>query len=188
MLGFSGRTEQSETFKMNMLLREMKASKDVRSEAKGVESVVLTNVVNNDAMNFHGVSEIKEIYVIRIALLSKDVPMKFIGAFDRIIHFHTVFVLTAGEEYALVAAPKSCAGESVKTGKYYMTPWTNSEPKVNLPLGTENMTEIYFAIFEKILGLSKRSAESLKDYITRYDSVQSLKTDIEKQQKRVDKE
>lgn len=187
MFELSSKTQVNRKFKLNELYKVIGADKAIKADAANILSVTLTNVLNNDTLNFSASGNVKEIYVFEITLNVKTVPSLFISALDKAISFHTVFILRYGNEEMLYGAFKEYGEKGMKIGKYYFTDWS-SERTVALPLGVNSLDEIYMAIIDELIPIIARQAENTKDLVARYDEIVKLKKEIEKLQRLVDNE
>lgn len=187
MFELSSKTQVNRKFKMSELYKVMGADKTVKADAANVLSLTLTNVLNNDTLNFSAKGEVKEIYLFEIVLDTKTVPSLFISSLDKATNFHTAFILRCGSESMIYGAFKEYGEKGMKVGKYYSTDWT-AEKLIALPLGVNSLDEIYTAIIDELIPITARQAESTKDFVARYGEVVKLKKEIEKLQRLVDTE
>lgn len=187
MFDLSSKTQVNRKFKTTELYKVTSADKAIKADMINIGSVTLTNVLNNDTLNLSVKGEVKEIYVFEIVLTTKTATSLFISALDKATNFHTIFILKYGNEEMLYGAFKEYGEKAMKIGKYYFTDWS-SEKTVALPLGVNNLDEIYTAIIDELIPITARQTESTKDFVARYDEVVKLKKEIEKLQRLVDNE
>ncbi|MBD5442209.1 MAG: DUF4391 domain-containing protein [Treponema sp.] len=187
MFELSSKTQVNRKFKLTELYKVMGADKTVKADAANVLSVTLTNVLNNDTLNFSAKGEVKEIYLFEIVLDTKTVPSLFISSLDKATNFHTVFILRCGSESMLYGAFKEYGEKGMKVGKYCSTDWT-AEKLIAFPLEVNSLDGIYAAIIEELIPITARQGESTKDFVARYGEVVKLKKEIEKLQRLVDTE
>ncbi|MDE6244215.1 MAG: DUF4391 domain-containing protein [Treponemataceae bacterium] len=187
MFELSSKTQVNRKFKLTELYKVMGADKTVKADAANVLSVTLTNVLNNDTLNFSAKGEVKEIYLFEIVLDTKTVPSLFISSLDKATNFHTAFILRCGSESMVYGAFKEYGEKGMKIGKYYSTDWA-AEKLMALPLGVNSLDGIYTAIIKKLIPIATRQTESTKDFVARYGEVVKLKKEIEKLQHLVDNE
>lgn len=138
-------------------------------------------------MNLQSSGDVKEIYIFEIALSDKTIPVLFISALDKVVNFHTVFILRHNAEAMLYGAYKEYGEKNIKVGKYYSTEWA-AESSIKLPLNVSSLDDIYTAIIDELIPITARKAESTKDFVTRYDEILRLQKEIAKLQKLVDNE
>lgn len=188
MFELSSKTQVDKKFKLPELYKLIGANKDVKANAKNVLSIVLTNVLSKDTMNFADSGDVKEIYVFEVTLSEKTIPAIFITALDKEISLHTIFVLRCGDEKALYAALKQKAEKGIKTGKYYCTQWDNSAEPIRFPVGINSLDDIYSAMIENLIPINAKDEESPAELIARYEKITKLKSEISKMQKLVDNE
>ena len=187
MFNFSTKTQVNKKFKMTELYKVMGADKTIKADAANIISVMLTNVLNKDTLNFSVKGNIKEIYLFEIVLKNKTVPLLFISALDKATNFHTVFVLQSGNEEMLYGAFKEYGEKGMKVSKYYSTDWAEKK-QISFPLGVNCLDDIYTAIIDELIPIAARTAESTKEFVERYGEVVKMKKEIEKLQRLVDNE
>ena len=83
MFKFSSKTIPIRQYSLTRLLQLIKAGKEVKEDAKGILSITISNVLNNTTMNFTTESKVREIYIFKIVLSSKNIPTFLIGALDK---------------------------------------------------------------------------------------------------------
>lgn len=187
MFEFSSKTQVNRKFKTTELYKVTSADKAIKADMTNISSITLTNVLNNETLNFSAKGEVKEIYVFEIVLNTKTAPSLFISALDKATNFHTIFIFKYGNEEMLYGAFKEYGEKGMKVGKYYFTDWA-AEKTIALPLGVNSLDEIYTAIIDEIIPITARQAESTKDFVARYGEVIKLKKEIEKLQRLVNTE
>ncbi|MCM1290296.1 MAG: DUF4391 domain-containing protein [Corallococcus sp.] len=187
MFELSSKTQVNKKFKFTELYKVVGADKAIKADAANILSVTLTNVLNEDTLNFSAKGDVKEIYVFEIALNSKTVPTMFISALDKATNFHTIFVLRNGSKSVLYGAYKEYGDHGMKVGKYYSTDWTEYQ-LTQLPLTVACLEDIYIAIIDELIPITARKGESTKDFVNRYGEILRLQKEIEKLQRAVDNE
>lgn len=188
MLGFSSKTQVNRPFKLSDLLKMLQADKTVKENAKLIRSITLANVINSQTTAFIDDGKVKEIYIFEISLKEKEIPKEFIGAFDKFIELHTLFIFECNEEYTCYGALKSKGEKGIKTGKYYQTDWSKQAPKIEIPLSANSLDDIYTVLVDELIPIEANEEESVDDFVARYDEITRLKKEITKKQKQVDNE
>ena len=188
MFDLSSKTKVNRQFRLAELYKLMAADKDVKADAKGILSVVLTNVLSQDTMNVPVGDIVKEIYIFYIELSSKSIPALFISSLDKAINLHTLFVLRFNDERMLYGCYKEKTEKGVKLGKYYSTDWTKAQTPISLPLNVFSMDDIYTAIIDRLIPIAAKQNETTSDFVARYDMISKLKFEIDKKQRQVDNE
>lgn len=188
MLDLSSKTKVNRQFRLAELYKLMAADKDVKADAKGILSVVLTNVLSQDTMNVPVGDIVNEIYIFDIELSSKSIPALFISSLDKAINLHTLFVLRFNDERMLYGCYKEKTEKGVKLGKYYSTDWTKAQTPISLPLNVFSMDDIYTAIIDRLIPIAAKQNETTSDFVARYDMIRKLKFEIDKKQRQVDNE
>ena len=187
MFELSSKTQVNRKFKLSELYKVMGADKAVKADASNILSVTLTNVLNNDTLNFSARGDVKEIYLFEIVLKTKTIPALFISALDKATNFHTAFILRCDDETMLYGTFKEYGEKGMKVGKYYSTDWV-PERLITIPLGVNSLDEIYTAIIDEIIPIAAREGESTNDFVVRYGEVVRLKKEIDLLQHKVDTE
>lgn len=187
MFDLSSKTQVNKKFKLSELYKLIHADKTVKADASNIASVTLTNVLNSDTMNFTVTKDVKEIYVFEVVLTSKSIPTLFISALDKAINFHTVFVLTYGNQTLLYGAYKEYSDKGMRLGKYYATTWLAGR-HVNIPLATSCLDDVYTALIDELIPLTPRVGESTRDFVNRYGEITRLQKEVDKLQRMVDTE
>lgn len=187
MFDLSSKTQVNKRFKLPELYKLIGASKEVKADACNVASVMLTNVLNADTMNFSASDAVKEIYVFEIVLNDKTIPSLFLSTLDKAINLHTVFVLRHEDQTLLYGAYKEYGEKNMKIGKYYYTEWA-ADSLIELPINVSSLDDIYTAIIDELIPITARKAESTKDFVARYDEILRLQKEIAKLQRAVDAE
>ena len=165
----------------------IRADKTVKADASNIASVTLTNVLNADTMNFTITKDVKEIYVFEVVLTSKSIPTLFISELDKAINFHTVYVITYGNQTLLYGAYKEYGDKGIRLGKYYATTWL-TDRRVSIPLATSCLDEVYTALIDELIPLTPRVGESTRDFVNRYGEITRLQKEVDKLQRMVDAE
>lgn len=188
MFDLSSKTLVNRRLYLTDLYKIIGKDKEIRLEAKNICSVVLTNVLSCDTMNYTAVGVVKEIYILEIKLNEKVIPEIFIKALDKSINFHTLFVLRCKDEELLYGCYKQITDKGVKLGKYYNSSWAPSVQNKELPLNLTTLDEVYTLFINELIPLTAKETESTQELISRYEEIQKLKKDIEKLQRQVDNE
>ena len=187
MFELSSKTQVNRKFKLIELYKLIGADKTIKADAVNILSITLTNVLNEDTLNFSAKGEVKEIYVFEIVLSSKTIPSLFISALDKVTNLHTIFVLRNGNKGMLYGAYKEYSEHGMKIGKYYSTDWMNCTP-IALPLTVACLEDIYTAMIDELIPITARQGESTKDFVERYGEVVKLQKEVDKLQRMVDSE
>ena len=187
MFELSSKTQVNKKFKLTELYKLVGADKTIKGDAANILSVTLTNVLNEDTLNFSAKGEVKEIYVFEIVLSSKIIPSLFISSLDKVTNLHTIFVLRNSNKGMLYGAYKEYGEHGMKIGKYYSTDWLDCTP-IALPLNVACLEDIYTAMIDELIPITARQGESTKDFVERYGEVVKLQKEVDKLQRMVDSE
>jgi hypothetical protein len=178
MFNFSSKTLVNKEYKLSDFLTQIKASKDIREDAKKIDKIIFQNVINADSLNAIEDDEYKAIYVIRILLKNRDVPRLFVEELDKNIAFHTYFIFESNGEVASTIAYKDIGLKVKINSKYYFNAFKREE-LITVPL-LDSIKEVYNFILEQQIKLSIRKNESPGDYITRVKAISKLDFQISK--------
>lgn len=188
MFDLSSKTQVNRKFRLAELYKMMAADKEVKTDAKSIISVVLSNVISQDTMNLSSEGNVKEIYIFDIELDKKTIPTLFISSLDKAINLHTIFILHCENEQILYGCFKERTEKGVKLGKYYKTDWTTDTKPIPLPLNVTSIDDIYTAIIDVLIPIEANAGEQTSDFVARFDKINKLKVEIERKQKQVDNE
>ena len=84
MFGLSSKTQANKALKIPMMLKQIRADKQVKENASNIISITVTNIINKETMNIaQNDDKVNNIYVIVIELESKAIPNLFISALDK---------------------------------------------------------------------------------------------------------
>ena len=181
MFNYSEKTFVDMPFKKNDLLKMLKADKKVKSEFSSIESVKLTNALSPERTLLEASGQVKEIYVIEIILNSKTIPMLFVDAFNKFIQLQSLFVLRFKNEVKYISSLKLFTEEKMKVLKTFESQWQKEE-KFDFPT-TNKLKAVFKEIISKITNIRFREEENFQEYVSRFDAIKKLKTEIEKQTK-----
>lgn len=188
MFGLSSKTQANKALKIPMMLKQIRADKQVKKNASNIISITVTNVINKETMNIaQNDDKVNNIYVIVIELESKAIPNLFISALDKKFELQTLFVLKCKEQYMTYGAFKECGEKGMKIDKYYCSDWLD-ELKFDLPLTAGSLSEIYTSMLAAIIPIVAQKDESAKEYVLRYGEIVRLQKEIDKLQRAVDNE
>lgn len=174
MFNFSSKTVVDKTFKINELFKQMSASKEVKTDASLVTSIVLKNVLSPTTLNCESDKSVKEIYVFEITMKERYVPELFIKELDKVIKLHTLFCVRH-EDYELSMISYKLGTHK---GKYWQTNWGNDD-NYNVPPAS-TIPEMYKFMLSKFLTYPPFDSESVEEYVKRYNQLSKLDFQIGK--------
>lgn len=181
MFNFSSKTFVNKEYKVSDFLRQIRASKEVKEDAKKISRIIFQNVINADTLNVLEDKEYKNIYIIKIKLKTVDIPKLFIEALDKTIEFHTYFVFEYNNKFASMIAFKEISQKVKISSKYYEQEFIEERlvdvPKVN------SVKDAYRFLLEYEIGLKAREEESPFEYIKRIRAINKLEFQINKTEK-----
>lgn len=178
MFNYNEQTFVNLKFKMLDLFRTIKADKEIKTSAKNVIDVTLSNTLSPERTKLDASDNVKEIYIMDIHLNTSEVPTKFIEALNKFINFQILFRLHFNYEIKYVISLKVFQEEKIKVLKTFESEW--QEPfKQELPLTTK-LENVYKLMVTNVAGYSFRQEETFEQYADRMTAIKKQNTEIEK--------
>lgn len=177
MFSFSSKTQVDRELKLRDVLHQIRADRDVRTEAQNINSLTLTNIINSNTINCEPDSRYKEIYLFFIDVKEPLIPQQFITLLDKTIRFHTFYIIKCGEEIATVMAFKS-VGIKVSCSKYELRDF-RKDTMVELP-SFHNVPEAYKYLLSYQFQVARRREELPEEFMDRINQVHKLQFQIDK--------
>jgi len=179
MYKFSTKTLVNKEYKVSDFLKQIKASKEIREDAKNINKIIFQNVINAKTLNIlDDDKEYREIYIIRLVLNNERIPQKFIEEIDKFIKFHTYFVCEYdGYEYTEIAFKE--IGTKVKISSRYYTHAFNKFEPIELPF-LNKVSDVYKFLLNYETKVGLRQEETPLEYITRVKEISKLEYQISK--------
>jgi hypothetical protein len=178
MFNFSSKTIVNKEYKLSDFLTQIKASKEIREDAKKIDKIIFQNVINANSLNCIEEDDYKNIYVIRIHLKEVNIPRLFIEELDKNIAFHTYFIFEYHSEITTMMAFKEI-GQKIKINSRYYISNRNQEETIPVPL-LNSVRDAYKFILAHQIGIQSRNSESPDEYITRVKAISKLEFQISK--------
>ncbi len=178
MFNYSEQTFVNLKFKMLDLLRTIKADKEIKTSAKNVIVVTLSNTLSQDRTKLDASDNVKEIYIMDLELNTREVPAKFIDALNKYINFQLLFRLHYKDEIKYVISLKVFCEDKMKILKTFESDWRQEE-KQELPLTTKLET-IFKAIVSSVTKYAFCQNETFEQYADRMTAIKKQKAEIEK--------
>lgn len=166
-------------FKLNELLKLVKANKDIKTDAGVIAGINLSHVLSPATTNLEISKNVKEIYIITIDLKEKQIPNAFLDLFDKQIMFQTLFKLCYNNSVVYRASLKEFnEDETMKILKTFQTDWQD-ELKQEFPT-TSKLENVYKTIISNITSHQFKQDEEFSDYVLRLDKIRKQKAEIDK--------
>lgn len=178
MYNFSSKTFVGKEYKVSDFLTQIKASKEVKEDAKVIKSIIFKNVINAQSLNTTEDKEYQNIYVIQLSLKERTIPRLFIEELDKNIAFHTYFIFEYNDEFATMIAFKEINQKVKISSKYYLSDFKKRQA-IDVPM-INNVKDMYKFILSQEIGIPARSIESPNDYNTRVKVINKLNFQISK--------
>lgn len=182
MFYFNTKTEVNKEFKMREILKLIKCDKNIRKEVSYVEKIILTNVISEDLLNIKSDDSCKEIYIFKIVLKEKKVPIEFIKSLDRVIKLHTYFVLEFQDEVKEFLIYRYIKNDNIIRRNMYQSSWNTKELK-QMPY-CMTIKEIYNNLIFNLIDLKPRDDEEMNSFLERFNNIQKIKKEINVLKKR----
>lgn len=186
MFKFNNRTLVNKEFKTKEILKMINADKNLKNDASCIEKILLTNVISEGTLNIKSDNSCKEIYILKIDLKEKKIPIEFIKNFDKDIELHTYFIFKYEEEFKELCIHRYIENNSIKRGNVYESDW-NKEELRELPYCI-NIKEIYDNLIFNLVDLKLNENEELNYFLERFSIIQKIKKEINVLEKKSFKE
>jgi hypothetical protein len=176
MFKFNSKTQVDRVFKIKELYKIIKADKVVKVDAAYIEKVTLDQVISTDTINMKSNEECTEIYIFKIELNQKEVPLRFIKSLDEAIKLHTYFILQYGELVKELCIYRQVQEGTIKFGRVYESEWQNEDLK-ELPY-CSNIKDVYKNLVFGLIPMAPNEDEELNGFIDRYIYIEKLRRNI----------
>lgn len=186
MYQLNSKTKVDKLFKLADLLKRMKVDKGIKAEAIHIESVTLEHIIGTGTIHIKNDASCKEIFIYRIKLKKKLVPVLFIKGLDEMTQLHTFFVLEYEGQVKEVGIYRELNEEHIRRGKLYESEWQEENLK-ELPY-CSSIYEIYRQMMMDLVPLRAKEDEPLRYFLERYNQIQKLQKDIKAMDQKAQKE
>ena len=183
MFNFSSKTIVNKEYKVSDFLTQIKASKEVRADAKKIKSIVFKNVISAETLNATFDKQYQNIYVIYLVLNERTVPKLFIEELDKNIEFHTYFIFEYNKETASMIAFKEIGSKVKISSNYYISSFKEQQ-LISIPM-INSVKDMYTFILSHEIKILSREDESPSEYMTRVKAINRLNFQISKTEKAI---
>lgn len=173
-------------FRLQELFKAIKADKAIKASAKNIISIKLSYVISPSKLNLEPSKAVKEIYVIEVAVDSKQLQMSFIEALNKFIELQTLFKICYKNEVKYMLSIKDFREDKMKIIKRFESDWI-APLELDFPITTK-LENVFKEIIKNITNYDFRQEESFESYSKRIDAIHKLKSEIEKQIKTMNNE
>lgn len=180
MFNFSSKTIVNKEYKVSDFLKQINATKEIKSDAKIVKNIYFLNVINADSINVDEDSKYKNIYIIKMILLEERIPRLFVEALDKAINFHTYFLFEYENKIASLVAFKEIT-KQIKVDKYYGHGF--EKDKTQELSRINSVADVYKNILAYEIEIKPRKEENPSEYISRVKAINKLEFQISKTEK-----
>lgn len=186
MFEFNSKTEVNKELKIKDILKMIKADKFIKSDVSCIEKIILSNVICEGTLNIKSDNSCREIYIFRIYLKEKRIPVDFIKRFDRIIELHTYFIFEYKDEIKELCIYRYIENSTIKRDEIYENGWHRE--KLEKMSYLMNVKEVYDNLIFNLVNLKSNEGEKLSSFLNRFNSIQKLKKQINVLEKKAFKE
>lgn len=183
MFNFSTKTLVNKEYKVSDFLKQIKASKEVKEDAKKIDKIFFQNVINANTINVEEDKDYQNVYIIRIVLKTGLLPRLFIEELDKNIEFHTYFICEYDNQFCTLVAYKEIGNKVKIATKYYGHGFAPDKlieiPRIN------SVADAYKAIIAYEIGIKARQSERPEEYIFRVKAINKLEFQISKTEKAI---
>ncbi|MDY5676552.1 MAG: DUF4391 domain-containing protein [Eubacteriales bacterium] len=173
-------------FRLQELFKAIKADKAIKASAKNIISIKLSYVISPSKLNLEPSKSVKEIYVIEVAVDSKQLQMSFIEALNKFIELQTLFKIRYKNEVKYMLSIKDFREDKMKIIKRFESDWI-APLELDFPITTK-LENVFKEIIKNITNYDFRQEESFESYSKRIDDINKLKSEIDKQTKTMNNE
>ena len=177
MFIFPKKTEVNKELSLLDVFKQIKANEDVRVESKMIDQLFLSNVLNERTLDCISENSYKEVYIFKIFLNKEEIPLMFIESLDKVIMFHTYFMLYYQNKVSSTMAFKSISNV-IKLSKYYSHDFENSEN--NIILTANSVQEAYKMLYSYEVNIKTHLNETIDEFMLRVNQIHKLQYQITK--------
>jgi hypothetical protein len=186
MFEFNSKTLVNREFKIKDILKMVDADKNIKKESSCIEKITLINVISEETLNMKADDSCKEIFIFKIDLTEKIIPIEFIKSFDKAIELHTYFIFQYKDQMKELCIYRYIENNSIKRGNIYENDWNKQELK-ELPY-CMNIKEIYNNLIFNLVNLKPNNNEEVNCFLERFSNIQKIKREISALEKKAFKE
>lgn len=187
MFKFSSKTHGAfKEFKVADFLAQINPDKATKLDAKCIKKLVFENLIDAASINTSEDEIYKIIYIIKLFVDEERIPKLFIEGLDKVINFHTYFLIEYESKIASMICFKEVTKQGNKIDKYYSHDFVKEE---DIELGNINsVRDVYKTILSYEIGIKARQDEDPKEYWTRVKAIKRIEYQISKTQKAIQAE
>lgn len=186
MKGFNSKTQTNNQFKLADLAKNLSMNAPEKDEFKQVESITLTHALNSETTGLKPTESIELIYIFRIKLKNKNIPLKFLKVLDKKTKAHTIYEIEKISGYTYIMANKRVA-DTIGIGEYIERA-TSEEWELPEYQKFNNLEDIYTTLLAFVLNLIKRPGETANDIAERKKRITELEKEVIKLERKKDNE
>lgn len=186
MKGFSSKTQVNNQFKLADLAKNLSMNREEKEEFKQIENITLTHALNFETTGLKSTESVELIYIFRIKLKNKNIPLKFLKVLDKKTKAHTIYEIENESRYYYIMTNKRVSG-NIGVGEYVvkesLQEWEFQQQKKVITLD-----DIYTILLAFVLNLTKRFGEMADDIVERKKRITELEKEVIKLERKKDNE
>ncbi|WP_142413288.1 DUF4391 domain-containing protein [Hathewaya massiliensis] len=186
MFQFNSKTLVNKEFKLKEILKMINADKNLKNDASCIKKITLNNVISEATLNIKSDNFCKEIFIFKIDLEEKRIPLEFIKVFNRFMDIHNYFIFKCEGKFKELCIHRYVENDSIKFGNIYESKWKQEELK-ELPYCIK-IREIYDNLIFNLVDLKPNENEELTCFLERFNNIQKIKKEISALEKKAFKE
>jgi len=156
-----------------------------------VGKIVWRHKLAPETINLPARSGVQEIQVFDVTLKTGELSEEVLRCIDKAIPFPIFYQLLYGEWIKMVSAykrPRNADSTKWVVGGYFESDWISLEAeRTPLPIALD-LAGLYAQMLRKLMPLSPKPGESLKDHVERLEKIRTRKKECEKLEARLQKE
>ena len=186
MKGFSSKTQVNNQFKLADLAKNFSMNREEKDEFKQIESITLTHALNSETTGLKATDSVELIYIFRLKLKTKNLPLKFIKVLDKKTKAHTIYEIENESRYYYIMTNKRVSG-NIGVGEYVvkesLQEWEFQQQKKIITL-----EDIYTILLALVLKLIMRPGETADNIVERKKRINELEKEVIKLERKKDNE
>lgn len=161
------------------MLNLLGPTKQLKKDVQSIKSIEVKNILTEKNTNLKSTEQVKEIYVIDIVLGGNEVPYVFLDAFNKYINFQVLFRIHKEDEVKYILYLKKFSANQFKVLKTFETDWQKKE--VCEWKNFISLEDVFKSMIQYITSYKVREKESFDEFISRLDTIDKIKKQIESQ-------
>lgn len=186
MFEFNSKTLVNRQITTKEIRKLINPDKNIKKELSLIDNITLSNVINKNTLNMKSDESCKEIYIFKIKLKEKKIPLDFIRRLDEAILLHTYFTFQYEDEFKEMCIYRYIESNIIKRGNIYESDWSKEALK-ELPF-CMSIQDIYNNLIFNLVPLNTNDNETLDCFLNRFKEIQKIIKEIKALEQRAFKE